>query len=155
MIEGLKYSLLRLWIGVQDHGVFSIGAILGLIVFYTARYIASPYRKLPQGPRGYPIIGTLIEMRARQCFVFSEWQKKYGQFAFYHPLSPYLSWFAPGGLVYLNVAGQPVIIINSPKAGVALLDGRAGIYSDRPQCIVGSDIMSGGLVFSIAQHGDT
>ncbi len=88
-------------------------------------------------------------------FVFSEWQKKYGQFAFYHPLSPYLSWFAPGGLVYLNVAGQPVIIINSPKAGVALLDGRAGIYSDRPQCIVGSDIMSGGLVFSIAQHGDT
>jgi len=72
VIEDLKYPLLRLWIEVQDHGVFSIGAILGLIVFYTARYIASPYRKLPQGPRGYPIIGTLVEMRARQCFMFSE-----------------------------------------------------------------------------------
>jgi hypothetical protein len=155
MIEDLKYPLLRLWIGVQDHGVFSIGAILGLIVFYTARYIASPYRKLPQGPHGYPIIGSLVEMRAGQCFMFSEWQKKYDQFAFHHLLSPYLSWFAPGDLVHLNVAGQPVVIINSPKVGVALLDRRAVIYSDRPRCIVGSDIMSGGLFFSISQYNDT
>jgi len=87
MIEDLKYPLLQLWIGVQDHGVFSIGAILGLIVLYTARYLASPYRKLPQGPRGYPIIGNIIEIRAGQCFMFSKWQKKYGQFLFYPLLS--------------------------------------------------------------------
>jgi hypothetical protein len=87
MIEDLKYPLLQLWIGVQDHGVFSIGAILGLIVLYTARYFASPYRKLPQGPRGYPIIGNIIEIRAGQCFTFSKWQKKYGQFVFYPLLS--------------------------------------------------------------------
>jgi hypothetical protein len=31
-IEDLKYSLLQLWIGVQVRGVFSISAILGLIV---------------------------------------------------------------------------------------------------------------------------
>jgi hypothetical protein len=40
---------------------FSIGVILGLIVLYAARYLASPFRKVPPGPRGYPIIGNLLE----------------------------------------------------------------------------------------------
>jgi len=86
-----KYSLLQLWIWVQDRGIFSVGAILGLIVLYTARYFASPYRKLPPGPRGYPIIGNLLEMRAGQWLKFSEWQKKYGYFVTDPLFPPYLN----------------------------------------------------------------
>ena len=72
-----------------------------------------------------------------------------------HIFVPYQRRFAPGDLVYLNAAGQPVVIINSPRVGVALLDRRAAIYSDRPRSIVGSDIMCGGLAFAFSHYDDT
>ncbi len=48
-----------------------------------------------------------------------------------------------------------MVIINSPRVGVELLDRRATIYSDRPRNIVASDIMCGGLLFGFTQYGDT
>ena len=59
-----------------------------------------------------------------------------------------------GDLVYLNAAGQPVVVLNSHKVATDLLDRRATIYSDRPHNIVANDIMSGGLLFALSHYGD-
>ncbi|KAH9987339.1 cytochrome P450 [Russula vinacea] len=120
---------------VLDHGTFSISVVLSLIVLYTVRYLASPHRNLPPGPRGYPIIGNLLEMGGGQWLKYAEWHKKYGD------------------LIYLSAAGQPVVIINSQIVAAELLDRRAAIYSDRPHNAV-SDIITGGLFFGLSRYGD-
>ena len=54
--------------------------------------------------------------------------------------------------MYLNVVGQPLVILNSQKVAADLLDRRAGIYSDRPRNIVASDIMTGGLLVVFTRY---
>jgi hypothetical protein len=61
----------------------------------------------------------------------------------------------PGDVIYLNAAGQSIIVINSQKAAVELLDRRAMIYSDRPRNVIACDIMTGGLMLGFAPYGET
>jgi len=74
LLKALKSSLLQ-----KDPGILSIGVILGLTVFYVVRYVSSPFRHLPPGPRGYPIIGNISVMKTGQWLKFAQWHKKYGQ----------------------------------------------------------------------------
>jgi len=59
-----------------------------------------------------------------------------------------------GELIYLNAAGQPIIVLNSQRVAADLLDRRAAIYSDRPRFIVACDIMTGGLGFAFSPYGE-
>jgi hypothetical protein len=154
LFAGFGSPLLQLWLKARDHATLSIGLALGLIILHVVRYLASPHRKLPPGPRGYPIIGNAFELGKEPWLYFTELRKKHGKFVtsiFLVP--PFLRWFA-GELVYLNAAGQPIIILNSQRVATDLLDRRAGIYSDRPPLIVACDIMTDGLLFGLARYSD-
>ena len=158
LFAGFRSPLHQLWLKAQDHTILWIGLALYLIILYVYRYLASPYRKLPPGPRGYPIIGNVLELGKGPWLYFTELQKKYGQFVIYTFLSPlpflrHVRRLA-GDLVYLNAAGQPIIIVNSQKVATDLFDRRAGIYSDRPPLIVACEIMTNGLFFALARYGD-
>jgi hypothetical protein len=69
-------------------------------------------------------------------------------------LGPFLSPTRPGDIFYPNAAGQPIVILNSRKVAVDLLERRAGIYSDRPTNIVACELMCDGLFFVFARYGD-
>jgi len=77
-LPGLTLSLSQLIYWVKENRTLSLGILLGFIVLYVARYVTSPYRKVPPGPRGYPIIGNVLELRSQQWLKFTEWRKQYG-----------------------------------------------------------------------------
>ncbi|VDB83460.1 unnamed protein product [Peniophora sp. CBMAI 1063] len=118
------------------HTVLWTGIIVGLAVFLAVRYLNSPWRRLPPGPTGLPIVGNALQMVGEPWIKFSAWRKEYGD------------------LIYLSAAGQPVIVVNTQKVATDLLDRRAGIYSDRPPNIVACDIMTNGLFLSLTRYSD-
>ena len=149
----ITFSLSILIHWVNENRALSLGAFIGYCILCVVRYVTSPYRKLPPGPRGYPIIGNVLELRTQQWLKFTEWRKQYGQAPLLsHVTSLILT--SSGNIIYLNVAGQSLVILNSQKVAADLLDRRAGIYSDRPRNIVASDIMTGGLLVVFTRYND-
>ncbi|TFY59670.1 hypothetical protein EVG20_g7697 [Dentipellis fragilis] len=134
--------LMSPWTGFQhlfnnvDHGFQRI--IVGLIGIFTlslVRFINSPYRKLPPGPLRLPILGNLLSLVGRsQLSAFSEWRKTYGD------------------LIYLSVPGQRMLVINSHKIAVDLLERRSSKYSDRPASIMAYKLLSAGLMMVMKPH---
>jgi hypothetical protein len=57
-------------------------------------------------------------------------------------------------VIYLNIAGKNTVVLGNYKVAADLLDRRAGIYSDRARNIVTGELLTGGLVFTFAQHND-
>ncbi|KAJ7263401.1 cytochrome P450 [Mycena rebaudengoi] len=71
---------------------------------------------LPPGPPRDPILGNLRIMPTEQApFVFNEWSKKYGD------------------VMYLEVFGKPMVVLDTHEAAVDLLEKKGSIYSDRPE----------------------
>ncbi|KAJ7769578.1 cytochrome P450 [Mycena maculata] len=108
--------------------------VLGAIALRVFR--AKRRAKLPPGPPGVFFFGNLFQLSARVWLNFETWKTLYGP------------------VVYLDIAGQPIVVLNTPKATADLLDRRAGLYSDRPRNIVASEIMTGGLLVVFSRYGD-
>ena len=58
-----------------------------------------------------------------------------------------------GEITYLNVLGEKIIILNSSKAAVDLLDKRSATYSDRPVLVVCGEIIGWNRALPLTQYG--
>ncbi|KAK7041609.1 hypothetical protein VNI00_009199 [Paramarasmius palmivorus] len=99
-------------------------AVLSVLLYRQAR----PKKKLPPGPKGYPLVGNLLQLDAdRPWHTLVKWKKEYGD------------------IMYLRLANQDVIVLNTAKAAGDLLDRRAANYSQRPRVVI-LEYLTGGLL---------
>ncbi|KAF9878842.1 cytochrome p450 1a2 [Colletotrichum karsti] len=76
--------------------------------------------RLPPGPPGEPIIGHLrIIPTDNPEYAYANWSKEYGS-----------------DVLYFNVLGQDIVVLNSVRAAVDLLDKRGANYCDRPRFVL-------------------
>jgi len=110
--------------------------VLGFAVILVTRFVRSPWRRVPPGPWGLPIIGNAAKLQDKTWLFGQDCKQKYQD------------------MVYLSALGQPVLVLNSLKSASDLLDRRANIYSDRPRLIMANEILSGGLFSAFLPYGD-
>ncbi|KAG8810573.1 hypothetical protein FRC18_003993, partial [Serendipita sp. 400] len=123
-------------------------ALVGAIAIATSAYIYLASRtteakakragaRLAPGPKRMFLLGNLLEFpKDRWLETFTSWGKQYGD------------------VVYLNLAGVPMIILSSLEAAEDLVGKRAAVYSGRPYARMVLDLMASGysLVFLPQGH---
>ncbi|KAF9463397.1 cytochrome P450 [Collybia nuda] len=96
---------------MSDLGALDLKSLLKLLVVaLVAKYIHRVYYRSkywPPGPRGLPILGNIFQLESLPWYIFTEWKAQYGP------------------VVSLNLAGQPMIILNTHKAASDLLNHRS------------------------------
>ncbi|KAJ7127635.1 cytochrome P450 [Mycena epipterygia] len=87
-------------------------AALSLCYYMYTRKSTMP---LPPGPKGWPIIGNVLDMPKSHAWkTFARWGDIYG------------------GIMSITLLGQPFVIINDPEIATEILEKRGSVYADRP-----------------------
>ncbi|TFK56140.1 cytochrome P450 [Heliocybe sulcata] len=113
--------------------IFLVLAVFLLKQLFSTRPPA-PY---PPGPKALPLIGNVLDMPTEQEWkTFSKWGQVWGDF------------------MSLNVLGQTLIILNSSKLAIEMLDRKSSIYSDRPFLMMAGEIVGWKDTLALTPYGD-
>ncbi|KAG2070293.1 cytochrome P450 [Suillus decipiens] len=109
------------------------------VVIYLVRQVVikknpAPY---PPGPRGWPLVGNVLDMpRINPWLTFAEWGRKYGDIA------------------HVEVLGRHIIVLNSFKTAVKMLDSKGTLYSDRPVVPMAGELVGWKDSLPFLSYGD-
>ncbi|KAJ0117156.1 cytochrome [Diaporthe amygdali] len=111
----------------------AVGALAAVLLFNRLLAIITKNSKcrplpLPPGPPGLPIIGNVHQNPKSHAWLqWHQWSKTYGP------------------IIYLNMLGQPIVVLHSAKAAQDLLARRGAMYSDRPRLVLAGELALKGL----------
>jgi hypothetical protein len=97
----------------------TVGGLFMIYLYYNRRRALSEdhayaHLPLPPGPTPIPVLGNAPQFPTSRSYeTFSSWVEKYGD------------------MIYMNVLGKRMIVINSLDVAKVLLEKRGGAYSNR------------------------
>ncbi|KAA1473811.1 cytochrome P450 [Dentipellis sp. KUC8613] len=95
-----------------------VAALLFLIVLkqYADKQGSRRGLSYPPGPKGFPVIGNVLDMPTVKPWVtYAQWAKRYGD------------------VVSVTALGQVIVIVNSAKAAKDFFERRGTVYMNRPK----------------------
>ncbi|KAF5310685.1 hypothetical protein D9619_008116 [Psilocybe cf. subviscida] len=115
----------------------ALGAACAVLAYSLVKHWSQRRFRLPPGPRGIPILGNVFDIPSRD-----EWKA-------------YQTWGAELGsdIISLNMAGTPMIVLNSREVARDLLEKRSAIYSDRPRYVMLNELCGFGWDFNFQPYG--
>ncbi|KAI0301719.1 cytochrome P450 [Multifurca ochricompacta] len=116
--------------------IFGVTAFLGFIIWFIIYLSKRSYRNLPPGPRGFPFIGNVLHAADRSWLASPERKNEYGE------------------LMYISALGKSILVLNSQRVTIDLLEKRSNLYSDRPRYIAAGDYMTENLSFTFSPYDD-
>jgi hypothetical protein len=60
-----------------------LGFIATLVIILVAQYVRSPWRNVPPGPKGFPILGNAFQLQNKGWMFGKECKRKFGSSNFY------------------------------------------------------------------------
>ncbi|TPX12161.1 uncharacterized protein E0L32_007047 [Thyridium curvatum] len=101
-----------------------VAAIIAFVCLYAVRQLVpSSSLPLPPGPKPLPLIGNAHQApKSHAWFQFTKWGREYGP------------------IFYMNMLGQPLIVLSTSRAAHELLSKRGATFSDRPKMFVAQEL---------------
>lgn len=131
-------------------------SIIVLIVVHAFRRRQSSL-PLPPGPPRLPIIGNLHNKPARfEWEAYADWGRQYSKlFIFTYSDAPTDSLISQDSeIVYLNMAGTDLVVLNTRRTATDLLEKRGAIYSSRAHSPMVHDLMGFTWLFAVMPNND-
>lgn len=134
-------GLLKLLAGASPKDLLAVAALLGVlaVVFLAIRRFTASSRfpcPLPPSPPAEPLFGHYRRLPMENAHLTHlAYAKEYNS-----------------DIVYFNVLGNHMIVLNSQKVANELLDKRGATYQDRPNFIL-FDVMGWGLTLTFMPYG--
>jgi len=112
-----------------------VAAVVGILL--VKKIFTKRSGPLPPGPSKLPILENLLDMpTSHEWITFAEWGKKWGP------------------MTTVSVFGQTMIVVNSAKTAIDMMDKKSAIYSDRPVMPMGGELVGWKDTFVLVPYGD-